>query len=121
MTLLIATLIAFVGTVVTASAVSVVLDDWIWLVIYMTIVPVVIAVLAARRQGFAAYPGLAVATVVASAFAFALVEAASGYMELPGWYLFIATFPVSVVVGITSASFIGLARRALHSTPAPSI
>lgn len=111
MILLITAIIAFVGATVTALTVSIVLNDWIWLTIYMAVVPSAIATIAALRVGPGSYPGLALVTVLGSAFALSWVEAASGYMEMAAWYLFIATFPVTVVIGTTAALFVGLAHR----------
>lgn len=111
MTLFIPAVIAFLGAAVTALTVSIVLNDWIWLSIYMAVVPSTIATIAALRVGPGSYPAIALVTVLGSAFALSWVEAASGYMEMAGWYLFIATFPVTVVIGITAALFVGLAHR----------
>ncbi len=115
MTLLIATLIAIVGAAVTGFAVPIVLDDWIWLVAYMVTVPTILATLAAWRDGPASYPSMAAGTVLSSALVLALIEAGSGYMELAPWYLFIATFPVALVIGVTAALVVG----AFHWRRAP--
>lgn len=113
---LIATLVALVASAVVAKSVSLVLDDWIWLSTYSFIVPTAIAAVVAMR---AKRPGIgdsryftrvAVGAVVGSALSFSVVQSLNGYMDLPAWHLFIAIFPVTVVVGATSALIYGLIR-----------
>ena len=110
MTLLIAATIALIASVTTALAVPVVLDDWIWLVLYMLAVPTAIAAVTARGRQLDFYATTATVLVLISGLVFSLVEAASGYMELSAPLLFLATFPVTVVVGLTGVIFVGLAR-----------
>jgi len=110
MNMLVAAAVAVIATAITALAIPVVLDDWIWLVLYMVAVPTAIAAVAARGRQLDFYATTATVLVLISGLVFSLVEAASGYMELSAPLLFLATFPVTVVVGLTGAIVVGLAR-----------
>jgi hypothetical protein len=110
MNMVVATAIALIASAITAFAIPVVLDDWIWLALYMVTVPTAIAAVAARGRQLEFYATTATILVLISALIFSGAEAASGYMELSGSLLFLATFPVTVVVGLTGAIFVGLAR-----------
>ena len=116
MNMLIAAAIALIAATTTALAVPVVLDDWIWLVLYMLSVPTALAVVTARGRQLDFYATTATALVLISGLVFSVAEAASGYMELSAPLLFLATFPVTVVVGLTGAILAGLARGRLQTT-----
>lgn len=117
MNMLIATAIALIASTVTAFAVPVVLDDWIWLVLYMLTVPTALAVVTARGRELDFYATTAAVLVLISGLVFSVAEAASGYMELSAPLLFLATFPVTLVVGLTGAILAGLGRSRMQ-TPA---
>jgi len=110
MSMIIAAVVAFIAAATTALTVSIVLDDWIWLVLYMLIVPTALAMAVTYKAGPWPYTAVALATVFLSGLSFSWVQGTSGYMEIAGWHLFAATLPVTLVVGMTSAILVGIAR-----------